>query len=62
MPSDEQTAIKARLLDCETRMARQRVEIAHLTNAGTDASFALNLLSAMESMQARRLRRLAALA
>jgi hypothetical protein len=58
---EEQTLIRARILECETRMVDQRAEIAQLTTAGTDASSAINVLSALESTQALRMRRLASL-
>jgi hypothetical protein len=61
MPEKEQISIRARILDCEERIANQRAEIVQMTTAGADTSSAINLLSAMECTQALRFRRLAAL-
>jgi len=61
MPDKEQALIRVRILECEMRMAEQRAAIAQIVSAGTDTSSAINLLSAMESTQALRFRRLATL-
>ena len=58
----EQNLIKARIVEGEARILDQRREIAHMATAGVDTASAVNLLSAMETTQALRLRRLAALA
>jgi hypothetical protein len=62
MPQSERNLIHVRILECETRMADQRRTITRLQSAGSDTASAVYLLSAMESGQAMRLRRLAALA
>jgi hypothetical protein len=58
----EQNLIKARIRAGEARILDQREQIADMAMAGVDTSSAINLLSAMETSQALRLRRLAALA
>ena len=58
-PKTEQNLIKARILEGEARILDQRNEIAYMATAGVDTSSAINLLSAMETSQALRLRRLA---
>ena len=58
----EQNLIKARIVDGEARILDQRREIAQMATSGVDTACAVNLLSAMETSQALRLRRLAALA
>lgn len=62
MAETEQSLIKGRILEGEARILDQRQEIADMARAGVDTSSAINLLSAMETSQALRLRRLAALA
>lgn len=58
----EQSLIEARIRAGEARILDQREQIADMANAGVDTSSAINLLSAMETSQALRRRRLAALA
>lgn len=62
MPQSEQHLLRERILECEMRMADQRQAITRLQSAGGDIDSAIYLLSAMESGQAMRQRRLAALA
>jgi hypothetical protein len=57
----EQSLIRVRILECEVRMRDQREGMARMAAVGADISSAINLLSAMESSQALRFRRLAAL-
>ena len=58
----EQHLINARIVEGEARILDQRREIEQMATAGVDTASAINLLSAMETSQALRLRRLAALA
>jgi hypothetical protein len=58
----EQSLIEARIRAGEARILDQREQIADMATAGVDTSCAINLLSAMETSQALRRRRLAALA
>jgi len=58
---DERAELKKRIADGKSRLANQRDVIGLLRKTGGDASAEIMLLSAMESGQAIRLRRLAAL-
>jgi hypothetical protein len=59
--ADERTELKKRIADGKSRLANQRDLIGLLRSEGGDTSAEIMLLSAMESGQAIRLRRLAAL-
>jgi len=59
MAVTEKNLIRVRILEGEARLLDQRKEIADMATAGVDTSSAINLLSAMETSQALRLRRLA---
>lgn len=61
MTQPEKALVEQRIRDCFVRMRRQRTIIASLKAGGRDSTIEVNLLSAMESSQAMRLRRLASL-
>ena len=60
--TDERSQLKKRIVEGETRLAKQRDLVGVLARDGSDTSAAIILLGAIESGQAIRLRRLAALA
>ena len=62
MPHTEIALVEQRIRDCTARIATQRAIIASMRAAGRDTAAAVNLLSAMESGQDIRLRRLAIIA